>query len=223
MAVTPPASRTRRQAEIVRVATELFACHGYRAVGMRSIAEAVGIRTSSLYHHFASKEDLLYAISLEVTRDFIEGNIELLSGPGRPEQRLAALIRRHVAYFVEHRLQQIVSRREVRELTPEHFEEVLAHERFYQTTVEEFIARSVAAGVFDVADAKVAALALLDMVNGIGGWFRDSGRLSPDELAELYVAMVLDLLAPRPVRDHARASGSSSGALSQDRTARSSA
>src|SRR3954447_12327695 len=95
-------SQTPRQAEIVRVATALFARHGYRAVGMRSIADAVGIRTSSLYHHFPSKEDLLFAISLEVTRDFIAGNVELLDGSGPPEQRLAALIRRHGAPFPQH-------------------------------------------------------------------------------------------------------------------------
>jgi AcrR family transcriptional regulator len=188
---------TPRQAEIVRVATALFAEHGYRGVGMRSIADAVGIRTSSLYHHFPAKEELLFAISLNVTRDFIVGNVALLNGPGAPEQRLAALIRRHVAYFVEHRLEQTVSRREMRELSPEHLQEVLDHERRYQARVEELVTAAVRSGSFDVPDVKVATLAVLDMVNGIGGWFRDDGRLSVSDLAELYVSMVLEVLGAR--------------------------
>jgi hypothetical protein len=55
----------------------------------------------------------------------------------------------------------------------------------------------VRAGAFDVADPKVATLAVLDMINGVGGWFRDDGRLSVDALAELYVEMVLDVLGAR--------------------------
>ena len=185
------------------MATELVAAQGYRAVGMRSIADAVGIRTSSLYHHFASKEELLLAISLDVTRDFIVGNVALLDGPGTPDQRLAALIRRHVAYFVDHRLEQTVSRRELRELEPEHLEEVLEYERVYQRRVEELVSAAVRSGAFHVPDPKVSTLAVLDMINGIGGWFRSDGRLSVDELAELYVDMVLDVLRAR--RDDARA------------------
>lgn len=196
MAVAP-AHRTARQDEIVREATALFALHGYRAVGMRTIADAVGIRTSSLYHHFPSKEDLLYAISLDVTRNFIAGHVTLLSGPAPAPQRLADLVRGHITYFVEHRLQQSVSRRELRELSAAHVDEVLGYERVYQQRVEAFLRDAAVAGDFRLRDPKIAALALLDMVNGIGGWYRDGGRLSVEELADRYVALALLLVGSR--------------------------
>ncbi|MCL1916791.1 MAG: TetR/AcrR family transcriptional regulator [Peptococcaceae bacterium] len=44
---------------IFDVAVKLFAQKGFEAVGMRSIAEEVGIQVSSLYNYFASKEELL--------------------------------------------------------------------------------------------------------------------------------------------------------------------
>lgn len=195
---SPPApARTARQDEIIRCATALFARDGYRAVGMRAIADAVGVRTSSLYHHFASKEDLLYAISLGVTRDFIELQVPLLDGGGSPLQRLAGLVRGHIVYFGHHGLQQAVSRRELRELSAAHVAEVLAYERRYQKRVERFVADGVRDGAFVVPDAHVAALALLDMVNGVGGWYRDGGRLSLDQLAELYVFLALELMGTR--------------------------
>jgi AcrR family transcriptional regulator len=40
----------------------LFSESGYKEVSMRDIAKAVGINASSLYNHYASKEDILNAL-----------------------------------------------------------------------------------------------------------------------------------------------------------------
>ena len=45
--------------EILDAAAELFTTQGYATTSTRSIAEAVGIRQSSLYHHFSTKDDIL--------------------------------------------------------------------------------------------------------------------------------------------------------------------
>jgi AcrR family transcriptional regulator len=45
--------------EILDAAAELFTTQGYANTSTRSIAEAVGIRQSSLYHHFSHKDDIL--------------------------------------------------------------------------------------------------------------------------------------------------------------------
>jgi AcrR family transcriptional regulator len=43
---------------VVRLAGELFAQKGFRATTVREIAEAAGILSGSLYHHFDSKESI---------------------------------------------------------------------------------------------------------------------------------------------------------------------
>jgi TetR/AcrR family transcriptional regulator len=58
-----PAKRLRRD-EIVDEATRLFAERGYEGASMADLAERVGLRKASLFHHFASK-DVLYAAVLE--------------------------------------------------------------------------------------------------------------------------------------------------------------
>jgi TetR/AcrR family transcriptional regulator len=55
---------SRRKEEIVEIATVLFAERGYAGASMADLAEAVGLRKASLFHHFPSK-DLLYAAVLE--------------------------------------------------------------------------------------------------------------------------------------------------------------
>ncbi|MGB3480709.1 MAG: helix-turn-helix domain-containing protein [Mycobacterium sp.] len=48
--------------EILDAAAELFTTRGYSSTSTRAIAEAVGIRQASLYHHFATKDDILDAL-----------------------------------------------------------------------------------------------------------------------------------------------------------------
>lgn len=48
--------------KIVLAAFDLFAEKGYDGVGVDQIAEAVGIKGPSLYHHFKSKEEILNAL-----------------------------------------------------------------------------------------------------------------------------------------------------------------
>ena len=53
-AQTPPPA-TRRE-ELLDLAATMFAQRGLRATTVRDIADAAGILSGSLYHHFASKE-----------------------------------------------------------------------------------------------------------------------------------------------------------------------
>jgi AcrR family transcriptional regulator len=59
--------RSQRRADMVRIASELFAQKGFRATTVREIAEAAGILSGSIYHHFDSKE----AIGDEVLSGFL--------------------------------------------------------------------------------------------------------------------------------------------------------
>jgi len=53
-----------RRDEILEEATRLFAERGYEGASMADLAERVGLRKASLFHHFASK-DMLYAAVLD--------------------------------------------------------------------------------------------------------------------------------------------------------------
>jgi Transcriptional regulator len=48
--------------KIISLALELFAQNGFSATSMRQIAKTVGIRESSIYNHFASKDEILEAV-----------------------------------------------------------------------------------------------------------------------------------------------------------------
>lgn len=56
------ARRTATRERILYHASNLFAAMGYHATTTREIARAVGIRQPSLFHHFASKREIMQAL-----------------------------------------------------------------------------------------------------------------------------------------------------------------
>ena len=60
-----------RKEEIVAEATRLFAERGYEGASMGDLAERVGLRKASLFHHFPSK-DVLYATVLTELMDSVK-------------------------------------------------------------------------------------------------------------------------------------------------------
>ncbi len=180
-----------RRDAIVAAAARIFAERGYAAVGMRDVAEAVGIRGASLYHHFASKEEILYAICLTVTEEPNALNLPLLDAPGTPAQRLAALVNGHLHHLHRRRTEHVVGLHELAALTAEHRAVVDEHRRYYQRRVREVIAAGVAAGELTVPDPRLAAFAVCDMLNGLSNWFRPGGGLSLDDVVEGYVELIV--------------------------------
>ena len=194
MSVEP---RSDRRSAVVRAASALFAEHGYGSVGMRAIADAVGMRASSLYHHFPSKLDLLYAVSLVATEDFISEQLPELAGPGPAAERLSRVLRRHILYFHEHRLEEAVGLRELNQLrdgAPDKHAHVQRERRAYQDAIRRTIEEGVAAGELDAPDPGLAALAVLGLVNSINQWFNPGGPRAIEEVADAYVELAVGRL-----------------------------
>src|SRR2546423_12787731 len=85
----------RRADEIVDVASRLFYERGYQSVSTRALAQAAGIQGGSLYHHFSSKEEILYRIVQYCSGAIFAGPLPYLrsadgSYPHRPAPPLPA-------------------------------------------------------------------------------------------------------------------------------------
>ena len=83
--------KTARE-EILDAAAELFTNLGYASTSTRRIADAVGVRQASLYHHFATKDDILDALLAGTVDEPLRLATELLYENGPAVPRLHALV-----------------------------------------------------------------------------------------------------------------------------------
>src|SRR5689334_15009327 len=87
---------------ILKVAEELFAERGYHGARLHEIAQGVGVQKASLFHHFASKEDLYCAVldeGFEETRATLE---KALGTTGTPLAKVRALTEAYVDLVIAH-------------------------------------------------------------------------------------------------------------------------
>lgn len=62
-------ANTSSSDKILTVATKIAQAHGYGGLNLRTLAEEVGIKAASLYHHFPSKADLAAAVAKRYWED----------------------------------------------------------------------------------------------------------------------------------------------------------
>lgn len=84
--------RSDRREQIVAAAAELFAARGAAATSMRDIGKACGILGGSLYHHFASKDELIDTLTRRAVVELDEAYTEALASSAEPLPRLRAII-----------------------------------------------------------------------------------------------------------------------------------
>ena len=106
-------------------AAALFAREGYHAVGTRDIADELGIRGASLYHHYSVQGgDPLRRSAGGSPPSPSSRPCRCSTTPARPAPRLAALVRAHLHHLVRRRVEFLVGLQELAALTPEHRAEV---------------------------------------------------------------------------------------------------
>ena len=97
------APSSERRDHLIRLAADLFAEKGFRATTVREIADAAGILSGSLYHHFDSKESIGDEILREFLDDVLGGYREAVAGTDDPRVAIERMVRFSTAALSRHR------------------------------------------------------------------------------------------------------------------------
>jgi len=95
--------RSQRRADVVRLAGELFAEKGFRATTVREIADAAGILSGSLYHHFDSKESIGDEILSSFLNDMLDAYRTAVAGAENPRDAVERIVRMSSHTLARHR------------------------------------------------------------------------------------------------------------------------
>lgn len=157
---------------------------------MESIAEALDVSKSGLYHYFKHKDDLLYAIRHENLTSRI-AEIRERIGSGRPYIEQV----KDILYVgIKAVSQSPAKARAIYELKMKTFTEreaeIRALEREYFHLMVATVQGAIDEGSLRPVDPRLVTQAILSMANHMQYWYKASGRLSPRAVADAYWDML---------------------------------
>lgn len=179
------------QKAILEVAVAAFNEFGYDATSMGVLASRLSLSKSAIYHHFASKEDVL-ALALDEALSGLEGVLlEEGARVGRAIDRLAHVLRGAVRVLTD-RLPYVTLLLRVRGNT-EVERTALARRRAFDRAVSALVVEARDEGSLrsDI-DPRIVTRLLFGMVNSIAEWYRPEGPEDAAQLADDVLAVALD-------------------------------
>ncbi len=184
-----PTEAKQKLREICRVAARVFYEKGYDGASMQDIAEAVGLTKAGLYHHVGSKDRLLSEI-MNYGMDILDETVlEKVKDIADPRERLRQTIIGHIDLIVRARDMEItVILHENRSLRGALRKKINARKKAYIQMLEGLIAKvQEQAGGKPLVSPRLAAFAVLGMINWLYQWYHAEGEVKQDELARAYV------------------------------------
>lgn len=189
----------RRRDEILAAAAELFGAKGVAATSVREIADAVGMLSGSLYHHFPSKQSIVEEILVRYLDHLRKDYAVVLSQAGDPADQLRRLIRSSLRVASRHPHAAEIYQNDVSRSRSPVFAPVREASRNVQRTWLAVIEAGVADGVFrDDIDPGVFYRLLRDAVWLSVRWHRPGPLRSVDALADDAATIFLDGYAAAP-------------------------
>jgi len=195
--------------DIVSAAAKVFRTKGYHAATVRDIADEVGILKGSLYHHFESKEALLYLVVKEPIAQMFQEIAAIADADLTATEKLRRAISAHLEAFDRHYPHLFVYLRE-REAVKQRFRELIGFSpKEYERHWQQILREGVENGEFRAdLDIQVTSYGLLGMLNWAYKWYDPQGRLRVQEVAEQFTSLALAGIAanqPRAARTRRRA------------------
>jgi AcrR family transcriptional regulator len=180
---------------VLDAAVDLFAEHGYDGTSVSQVITRAGVAKGGFYHHFASKEALLYEVYGDLIGRQLAGMDEILARGLPPAETLRALIADLVETTAASARPALVFWREMHRLGDERTAEYRRARRRYHDTVRRLIRDAQAAGAFaSVASADTVTFTIFGYVNELPLWYRPAGRQRPAQLAAELADLVLAAL-----------------------------
>jgi AcrR family transcriptional regulator len=190
----PSAHRSR----LLATSAELFWTHGYRATTTRRIAATLGLQQATLYHHVASKEDLLFEICSASLAQLLRASEAALEGLTAPQERLEALVRTTIHELLANQREHATMIFELRGLSPERQAEALGTLDRYRQVMRAIIADGQKDGTFrrDI-ETRYLEQGMFNLLTWILVWHRPGEALTPDVLSDLVIELYLHGAATR--------------------------
>jgi AcrR family transcriptional regulator len=189
-----------RVEEVVEVALRLFLERGYDNTPMSLLAKRLGLTKAGIYHHFASKEDLLFLVHQTAMERGLKPVFDAAAGESDPERRLRAFLYEHARMLALDPAAMLLIR-EARRLSPKHLQDIKKTWRRGFDVVRDAITELQQQGRCRTAvEPTFAAFAGIGMASWIAYWFDPTRPESAEAVANTMTDIFIAGLLAKPAR-----------------------
>lgn len=183
-----------RREELLSIAAGLFAERGFKNTTVRDIADAAGILSGSLYHHFDSKEAMVDELLDTFQTELWKRYDEIESGNLTPKGKLEAVVRASFDAIDHHHSEVAIFQNDAAYLTTfERFDYLNERNLKFRTLWLGLLTEGVASGELrSDLDVELVYRFLRDTVWVAVRWYRPGGSLTPADVADQYLTILLE-------------------------------
>lgn len=188
---------TSRREELLAIAAPLFAERGFKNTTVRDIADAAGILSGSLYHHFDSKESMVDELLNTFQTELWEQYDAITGSDLSPRAKLEAVVRASFDAIDHHHSEVAIFQNDAAYL--------MTFERFGYLGERNVRFRELWTGLLEAGvrsgelradlDVELVYRFLRDTVWVAVRWYRPGGELSPSDVADQYLKILLEGIA----------------------------
>ena len=190
------AGRSTRD-RIIAAAVSLFAEQGFDATSVNQVVQRAEVAKGALYHHFASKDELLYEVYRELVDRQVQGLGEITARGLPAAETLRALIGDLVVTTAARAQEAKVFFRESHRLSDSNQQRVRQARRTIHDSVIELVRKAQASGEFSsVAPPEMVTFTVFGVINELPLWYHEDGPKPPEVIAGELSDLILAALDP---------------------------
>ncbi|MGD9599583.1 MAG: TetR/AcrR family transcriptional regulator [Steroidobacteraceae bacterium] len=189
--------RELKRDAVILAAARAFREHGYHNTSLDDIAAVLHVTKPTLYYYVASKEQMLFECFREGLGRIAEACGHARRGSASGRERLIAIVRGYVAAITSD-FGWCMVRAEDQDLDPALSERIKQLKSEIDQEIRRHVRTGIADGSIGECDPKMVAFALAGALNWIPHWYRDNASLPAGAIADRFVELFVNGLAPRP-------------------------
>ncbi|MCP3025955.1 TetR/AcrR family transcriptional regulator [Halobacillus sp. A5] len=182
---------------IIEQSLILFDEYGFHGVTVKQIVEASKTSKGGFYHHFQSKDELLYVIH-DAFITYVSKEAKRADETHRsPIDKIQEITRVFVRVFDLYKPHLSVFYQESKYLKPPYNEQIKQKRDEFKSLIFQVITEGQRTGHFrKELPPGLTSMAILGMVNWMYKWYRRDGDYSIDEIADVFIDIILHSLLP---------------------------
>ncbi|RPJ63902.1 MAG: TetR/AcrR family transcriptional regulator [Dehalococcoidia bacterium] len=193
-------ARREVKRKILDAAADLIKERGYANVTLDQIAERLHISKVSIYHHWTSKNEIIFDLHRIAYKIVIESLERIVKDNDTADIKLRRAIENHVSQVVVTGIGPMMPQQDWLVIS-RHKKEIVKLRDTYEEMLYKIITDGIDKGMFKKIDAKILIYTIIGAANYTWVWYSPKGSMSLKEIAERMADFLLSgIMTARPVK-----------------------